>query len=66
MLEKLTAFRQAFAPGEIVRPATTVLLVAAAVWAVLHGIDLPEWFRTLLSLVIGYWFGSQGVPGGRR
>ncbi len=51
----------------MVRPITTLLLVMAIVAYV--GLDvlgysrreIPEWFVSIVSLVLGYWFGSRTV-----
>ncbi len=51
----------------IVRPITTLLLVAAIVAFVGLEVlgytrrDIPEWFVSIVSLVLGYWFGSRTV-----
>ncbi len=50
-----------------IRPVTTLLLVTAIITFV--GLDvlgythreIPDWFVSLVSLVVGYWFGSRTV-----
>lgn len=44
----------------IVRPVSTLLMVIASIIMVFFGVDVPEWFRNILLMVMGFYFGSRG------
>lgn len=43
----------------MVRPVVTFALVGAAIYFLAQTIDVPEWMRSIIAVVIGFWFGSR-------
>jgi len=43
------------------RPAVTIIFAATIAEVVTRGIDAPQWFLTLSSAVILWWFGERTV-----
>jgi len=41
------------------RPAVTIIFAATIAQVVTQGIDAPDWFLTLSSAVILWWFGER-------
>ena len=41
------------------RPAVTIIFAATIAQVVTQGIDVPDWFLTLASAVILWWFGER-------
>ena len=48
-------------PKGTVRAAIAITLVASAVLFLYLGIDMPEWFRSLVVMFAGYYAGSRAT-----
>ena len=57
--ELLDAFCQIF--RAVTRPAVTVIFAAVIAQVVVEGIDAPQWFLSLASACILWWFGDRTI-----
>lgn len=53
-------------PKGSVRALVTLTLIAAAVYGMLTGIDVPEWYYAAVALIVGHYFGSRSTNGNTK
>ena len=44
----------------IVRPALALSGFGSLVYAMLQGINVPDWYQVMVGGIVGYWFASRG------
>ena len=47
----------------LVRPLSTVGLLAVASFMILRAATVPDWYQTLVVSALAYWFGSRTTNG---
>jgi hypothetical protein len=43
----------------MIRPLITLLLVVASIAFIAFGAAMPDWFRDVVLIVVGFWFGTR-------
>ena len=50
----------------IVRPIITMIAVASTVLLVLLQIPVPEWYQSLIIMIVSWWFATRTANRGGR